>query len=110
MAKRLLTPYCFAAIALAGVSLPAAADSLRNTSAATSDSVDASTRLAASSGQIVLGAVAVPLKISGAVTETIGKGATEAGHALSEAANAPLEVSDETLVAQPPPRFDRPTD
>lgn len=97
MAQRLLTPYCFATLAMATlVAQGALADSGQNASNASADSAEASARLAASGVQLTMGAVAVPLVAIGTIAEGTGE-------ALWEAANAPLEVSDEVLTAVPPP-------
>lgn len=96
-----------AALAAALTAGPAAADSLQNASDATGDSLEASARIVASGGQIVLGAVAIPLTAGGGLSEATGEAAADSGEALWQTANAPLVVDDAVMVAAPPPDVPR---
>jgi hypothetical protein len=80
-------------------------ESLRNASQATGDSLDASARLVASGGQVVLGAVAVPLAAAGGLLEGTGAAADSIATDLWDAANTPLKVDDAVVMASPPPRL-----
>lgn len=86
---------------------PASGDSLGNASQAVGDSADASARIVASGGQIALGAVAIPLAASGALTEATGEAATEISEDLWATANAPLKVDDRVIVPQAAPNVPR---
>jgi hypothetical protein len=104
MTNRLLTPYCFATMAMAALFAQGAfADSFGNASAASADSAEASARLAASGVQVTMGAVAIPLTAVGGLTMEAGEATFDLGLDLWDAANAPLEVSDEVVTALPPP-------
>jgi hypothetical protein len=99
----------FAVALLAGLvafTVPQGADaqaSMENASNAASDSADASARLVASGGQVVLGAIAVPLAVAGGVAEGTGAVAGDISKDLWDAANAPLVVDDAVAIAQPIP-------
>ncbi len=84
---------------------PALADSGQNASNAAAGSAEASAELVAAGGQVALGAVAVPLAVAGGALWFAGEGALEIGSAAWEAANAPLEVCDEVIMAVPPPKL-----
>lgn len=96
---------------LAGTALtvgpPAQADSFRNVSDATGESLQSSAQLSAAGSQVALGAVALPLAAVGAVTEGSGALTTEISDALWETANAPLAVDDDIAIAQPAPSVPR---
>lgn len=81
------------------------ADSLKNFSQATADSVEASGRIVAAGGQIALGAVAVPLAAVGGLSEATGGAANAIAVDLWDAANAPLTVDEAVLMAQPLPEI-----
>lgn len=103
-----MKPALLASTALAlMVASPATADSLRNASQAVGDSADAGSRIVAAGGQIALGAVAIPLAASGALTEASGKAATEISEDLWATANAPLTVDDRVVMPQPAPNVPR---
>ncbi|WP_140985744.1 hypothetical protein [Asticcacaulis tiandongensis] len=77
--------------------------SFENASNASGNSAEASAELALSGVQVALGVVAVPIVIVGAGLDLSGDAASATGGALWDAANAPLEVSQETVIAQPAP-------
>lgn len=80
-----------------------AADSIDNTSQAAGESVIATAKLAASGVQVVAGVAALPVMGVGSAAESTGEIMQDSGQAVWTAANTPLEVSDETVVAQPAP-------
>lgn len=88
------------ALGIAGV---AHADSFQNFSEAAGDSAEASARIVASGGQVAMGAVAIPLAAIGGLTEASGEAATAISDDLWQAANAPLTVDDDVVMAQPAP-------
>ncbi|MAK62295.1 MAG: hypothetical protein CMK09_15100 [Ponticaulis sp.] len=94
-----------AAALVAGLSFTAVAqaDSFNNFSEAVGDSAEAGSRVVAAGGQVALGAVAVPLAAVGAVVEGAGDTAGNIANDMWGAANTPLQVSDEVVVAQPAP-------
>ncbi len=81
-----------------------AQDSLANASKASGDSVVATAELTEAGVKVVAGVVALPFVAAGAVAEGSGHTVREAGQGLWDAANGPLEVSPETVVAQPAPQ------
>lgn len=99
-----LTFLAASAIALA---LPSQADSLGNASQATADSLEAGSRVVAAGGQIALGAVAIPLAAAGTIAEGGGQAATDISGDLWEAANAPLQVDERVVIADPAPNVPR---
>ena len=98
--KRILAAGLVAGLSLFGV---AQADSFQNFSEATGDSAQAGARVVAAGGQVAIGAIAVPLAAAGALAEGAGGAANHIADDMWTAANAPLTVSDEVVVAQPPP-------
>lgn len=78
-----------------------AADSIGNAAASVKHSGKAIKHGAVASGQLVSGAVAVPLVVVG----EIGKASGKAGEALMDVATdkQPLEISDENITAEPAP-------
>ncbi len=78
-----------------------AADSMSNAAASVKHSGKAIKHGAVASGQLVSGAVAVPLVVVG----EIGKASGKAGEALMDVATdkQPLEISDENITAEPAP-------
>lgn len=76
--------------------------STQHAAAASGHAASAATHGAVASGQVVTGAVALPLKAVGAV----GKAADKAGDTLLDATgdSKPLHVSDETVSAGPAPK------
>lgn len=97
--------YLIAAILMSPFILSASAnaDSFTNFSEAAGDSAEASSRVIAAGGQVALGAAAIPLSVIGSGADLVG----EASHSLSDelwtAANAPLKVDDDVVIAVPPP-------
>lgn len=92
----------FAVMVLASISqVSLAADSLGNAGEAAKHSGQAIKHGATASGQVVSGAVAVPLIVVGEV----GKLSTKAGEALLDVAtdSEPLEISDTSVTAAPAP-------
>lgn len=88
----------------------AQADSLGNASKASGDSVIAVAELAESGVKLVAGAVALPFVVVGSAAESAGGAVRESGEDVWDSANEPLEVSPETVTAQPAPQvpYDRP--
>ncbi len=80
-----------------------AQDSLGNASKASGDSVVAVAELAESGVKVVAGAVALPFVAIGTVAESAGGAVRDSGEGLWDAANSPLDVSPETVTAQPAP-------
>lgn len=78
-----------------------AADSVENTSNAAGESVIATAKLAASGVQVVAGVAAIPVMGVGSAAQSTGEILQDSGEAVWTAANTPLEVSDDTVVAQP---------
>ncbi|MDC7676309.1 hypothetical protein [Asticcacaulis machinosus] len=97
-----LTPAFIVSAALL-TSQAQAADSLDNTSKAAGESVIATAKLAASGVQVVAGVAAIPVMGVGSAAQSTGEILQDSGEAVWTAANTPLEVSDETVVAQPAP-------
>ena len=93
-----------AALAVVAVSACAHADSLNNFSDAVGDSGEASARVTAAGGQVAVGAVAVPLAAVGGLTEATGNAANVIANDLWDIANAPLEVDEDVVIAQPLPK------
>ncbi|WAC46870.1 hypothetical protein OVA03_09080 [Asticcacaulis sp. SL142] len=81
-----------------------AQDSVTNTSDASGESAVATAQLTSAGVQVASGVVAIPVVIAGSAAESTGMVARSSGEALWEAANTPLEVSPETVVAQPAPQ------
>lgn len=101
--------YLIASI-LAGASLaclPAKADSFNNFSEAIVDSGDASARVIASGGQVALGATAIPLSILGNGADFVGDVSNGISNELWTAANAPLTVDEDVVIAVPPPHLEQ---
>ena len=98
--KRVLSPVLMTGLVF---TTSAHADSFRNFSEATGDSADASARVVAAGGQVAIGAVAIPLAASASLVEGTGHAANVIADDLWTAANAPLKVSDDVVIAQPPP-------
>ena len=95
-----------------GLIASAHADSFENTSQAAGNSVEASAELAAAGSQVALGAVAQPLSAAGILVESTGHASIEAGADSWDAANAPLTIGDDIVLAQPAPvvpRLPQPT-
>lgn len=89
------------AVSLSGQAI--AQDSATDVSKATGDSAVASAKLTAAGVKAVVGVVALPVIAVGSTAESAGHVTSESGQAVWAAANAPLEVSPETVVAQPVP-------
>lgn len=100
---------CAFVLVLGGTLLTANAfaDSLENFSIAVGGSAQASVELLASGAQVTVGAVAVPLEISGAVLDGSGHLSTEFANELWAVANAPISVDDDIVIAQEPPSLYR---
>ena len=79
------------------------ADSVNNFSQAAGDSAEASARVIAAGGQVAVGAVALPLAAAGTIVEGTGSAVGELANDLWDAANTPLEVDDDIVIAQGPP-------
>ncbi len=98
--KRILAAGMLAGVPLVGVSH---ADSFQNFSEAAGDSSEAGARVIAAGGQVALGAVAVPLVVVGTIAEETGGAANMIGNDIWAAANQPLTVDRDVVVAQPAP-------
>lgn len=95
---------------LAGVSITATAqaDSLQNFSEAGGGSSEAGARVVAAGGQVALGAVAIPLSAVGTIAEEGGGVVNVIAGDLWTAANVPLTVDRDIVVAQPAPSLSGP--
>jgi hypothetical protein len=92
-------------IAAATIAAPAyAQDSLGNVSKASGDSVVATAELAEAGVKVVVGTVALPFIAIGTATESGGAVLRDSGQTVWDDANGPLEISPETVTAQPAPR------
>lgn len=100
-----------AAIFMTAAGLAAAhAQSVENTSAAVAESAEGAAALAEAGVRATAGSVAVPLASAGAASEiagevpaSVGVAAGDAAGALWEAANTPLTIGDEVIVAADAP-------
>lgn len=92
-------------IAAALIAAPAyAQDSLGNVSKASGDSVVATAQLAEAGVKVVVGVVALPFVAVGTVAESGGAAIRDSGQAVWDEANGPLQISPETVTAQPAPQ------
>jgi len=89
------------AMSLSGQAM--AQDSATDVSKATGDSAVASAKLTAAGVKAVVGVVALPVMAAGVTAESAGHAISDSGQAAWTAANTPLDVSPETVVAQPVP-------
>ncbi len=101
--------YLMVSVAVLGMGAPAAyaQDSVANVSKAVGDSAVATAELSEAGVKLTVGAVSVPFVAVGSVAESTGKAVKNAGLDALRFANEPLEVSPETVVAQPAPRVPR---
>jgi uncharacterized membrane protein len=81
-----------------------AQDSLQHASGASGDSIVATGRLSEAGVKVVGGSIAAPLIVVGSIAAVGGSAVADAGNDMWQSANAPLEVSPETLVGQPVPQ------
>ncbi len=81
-----------------------AQESLQHASDASGESVVAPGRLSEAGVKVVGGSIATPLIVVGSVAVVGGSAIAGAGSDMWQSANAPLEVSQETLVGQPVPQ------
>jgi hypothetical protein len=81
----------------------AQADSINNLSGAIGDSAEASAQVVAAGGQVAIGAVALPLSVVGSGAEMVGGASQDLADELWDAANAPLIVDQDVVIAVPPP-------
>lgn len=81
-----------------------AQDSLANVSKASGDSVVAAAELSEAGVKVVVGTVALPFVAVGTVTESTGRAIRQGGDAAWDSANSPLDISPETVTAQPAPQ------
>ena len=96
---------CLAVTALALAATTAhAQDSLSNLSKASGDSVVSTAELAEAGVKTVVGVVALPFVAVGTVAESGGRAVREGGEGAWNAANGPLDISPETVTAQPAPQ------
>lgn len=92
-------------IAAVTVAAPACAqDSVGNVSKASGDSVVATAQLAEAGVKVVVGVAALPFVVLGTAAESSGAAVRDSGQAVWDSANGPLEISPETVTAQPPPQ------
>ncbi|MDI7773860.1 hypothetical protein [Asticcacaulis sp. EMRT-3] len=86
-----------------------AQDSVGNVSKAIGDSAVSTAELSEAGVKVVAGAVALPFVAVGTVSESAGRTIRRAGDDVWRAANSPLEISSETVTAQPAPQvpYDR---
>lgn len=96
-------------MALMAASSAEAQDSLANASKASADSAVAVGEMTEAGVKVVGGAVALPIAAVGIVAEGAGKALHQGGKAMWESANGPLEITPQTLTAQPAPHvpYDR---
>ncbi|MBP2157504.1 MULTISPECIES: hypothetical protein [Asticcacaulis] len=99
--KRLV---CFTIVAAMAATPAFAQDSLGNVSKASGDSVVATAQLAEAGVKVVVGVVALPFVAVGTVAESGGAAIRDSGQAVWDEANGPLEISPETVTAQPAPK------
>ncbi len=92
----------------AGIAMAAgtvhAQDSLANVSKASGDSVVAAAELSEAGVKVVAGAVALPFVAVGTVAESTGRAVRQGGEDVWDSANGPLDISPETVTAQPAPQ------
>jgi hypothetical protein len=81
-----------------------AQDSLQHASDALGESVVTTGQLSEAGVKVVGGSIAAPLIVVGSVVAVGGSVVADAGSDMWQSANAPLEVSPETLVGQPVPQ------
>lgn len=81
-----------------------AQDSLANLSKASADSAVATAELAEAGVKVVGGVAAAPFIAAGTITEGAGRAMRQGGEAMWDSANGPLEISPETVVADPAPQ------
>ena len=81
-----------------------AQDSLANASQASGESLVSTARLSEAGVKVVAGAVALPFVAAGAIVEGSGRVVRVSADAVWDEANGPLEISPETVVAQPAPQ------
>lgn len=102
MKRKIIT--AIAGLTAIAITIPlAGADSFRNMSTAVGDSADASARIVASGGQVLVGAVAVPLAAVGGLSEATGQAAGSIASDMWDTANAPLIIDEAVVIAQPAP-------
>ena len=96
-------------IALMAASSAQAQDSLANASKASADSAVAVGEMTEAGVKVVGGAVALPVAAVGILAEGAGKALHQGGMAMWQSANGPLEITPQTLTAQPAPNvpYDR---
>lgn len=103
--------YLMVSVAVLGMAAPAAyaQDSVANVSKAVGDSALSTAELSEAGIKLTVGAVSVPVVMVGSLAEGTGKVVKSAGLDAMYFANEPLEVSPETVMAQPAPRVPRDT-
>ena len=74
-------------------------DSVQGSSEALADSVEASAQLSAAGVKLTMGAVAIPLGVAAGSVELTGESAGLIANELWTAANAPLVIDDEIIIA-----------
>jgi len=98
--------YLMMSAAMLALVAPAAhaQDSVANVSKAAGDSAIATAEMSEAGVKLTAGAVSVPVAVVGALAEGTGKVMKDAGLNALHFANEPLEISPETMAAQPAPR------
>ena len=81
-----------------------AQESLQHASDASGESVVATGHMSEAGVKVVGGSIAAPLIVVGSIAAVGWSSVANAGSDLWQSANAPLEVSPETLVGQPVPQ------
>lgn len=97
--------YLMISAAVLGLAAPAAyaQDSVANVSKAVGDSAGTTAELSEAGVKLTVGTVSVPVVAVGSVAAATGIAVTDAGLDSMKFANSPLEISPETVVAQPAP-------
>ena len=95
---------CMAVTAAVTAGAASAQDSISNVSKASGDSIVAGAELTEAGVKVVAAAVAAPFVAVGYTSENVGRGMREGGQAVWDDANGPLEISPETMTAQPAPK------
>ena len=81
-----------------------AQESLQHASDASGESVVTTGRLSEAGVKVVGGSIAAPLIVVGSVAAVGGSAVVDAGSDMWQSANAPLEVSPETVAGRPVPQ------
>ncbi len=88
----------------ASATIAQAQESVDNASQESGQSAVAMGQLSVAGVKVVAGSVALPIMLAGSTATAGGSAVAELGSDMWQSANAPLEVSPETIVAQPAPQ------